>query len=71
MTRQQISRQLVGKSQNVRLVDVFLLGPFMVWAGTQRALPSWARTLLVLSGVATVAYNFRNWQRIRRLEPWL
>lgn len=54
-----------GKSQPVRLLDVFLLGPFMIWAGTQKRLPSWARTALIISGVATVGYNARNYLRIR------
>jgi len=55
-----------GKTQAVRLVDVFLLGPFMVWAGTRRsALPDWARAALVISGVATVVYNGRNYLRLR------
>ena len=50
------------KSQRVRLVDVFALGPFMVWYGlTTKRPPGWARTLMVVAGVATVLYNARNY----------
>jgi hypothetical protein len=50
------------KSQGVRLVDVLVLGPFMVWAGMQgRLRPDWANAALVVSGVATIFYNGRNY----------
>lgn len=50
----------VQKSQAVRLADVLLLGPFMVWAGLNH--PSeLARLGLVMAGVATVAYNGANY----------
>lgn len=56
-----------GKTQCVRLVDVFLLGPFMMWAGYKSgALPTWAKWTLALSGLATVAYNLNNYLRIQR-----
>ena len=54
------------KSQTVRLVDVLLLGPFMVWAAGARTLPPWARLLLGVAGVATIAYNARNYSALRR-----
>lgn len=57
-----------GKTQQVRLVDVFLLGPFMVFAST--LIPKshqGARLLLGLSGVLTVAYNWKNYRRIKAL----
>lgn len=56
----------VSKSQGVRLVDVFLLGPFMVYAAT--LLPrdqQLARVILAGSGVATVLYNGRNYLATR------
>jgi hypothetical protein len=59
---------LVGKSQGIRLMDVFLLGPFMVWAGARSQLPPWARTFLIGAGVATILYNAWNYQVIDRLE---
>lgn len=49
------------KSQNTRLVDVFLLGPFMVWFGTSARHNLTPRALLVTAGVMTVLYNGQNY----------
>jgi hypothetical protein len=54
------------KPQAVRLVDVFLLGPFMMWAGSRRKLPGWASATLTLSGWATVLYNATNYLHERK-----
>jgi hypothetical protein len=60
------------KPQWVRTMDVFLLGPFLVWAGSRKsALPGWARLLLIASGVATSYYNQRNYliyEKLRELS---
>ena len=54
----------ISKTQTIRLVDVFVLGPVMVWLSTQKGpLPTWARTFLLVPGVATVGYNARNYLR--------
>jgi len=48
--------------QTIRLIDVFLLGPFMIWAGARATgLPGWANAGLVLTGLATIAYNGSNY----------
>lgn len=50
------------KPQSVRLADVFIIGPLMVWGGLQ--LPPKHRVAggaLALLGVATVLYNGRNY----------
>ena len=54
------------KAQGVRALDVLLIGPLMVWGGAKltRAHP-FAGGLLALFGVATVAYNARNYYRVR------
>lgn len=55
------------KSQQVRLIDVFVLGPLLAWAGWEKStLPTWVRACLFLSGVATVWYNGRNYIEIER-----
>lgn len=52
------------KSQSVRLVDIFLLGPFMIWFGVKAGgMPTWARWTLAASGVGTVLYNGANYVR--------
>lgn len=59
-----------GKSQPTRLMDVFVLGPLMIFAGMRlrghgdRALG----TVIVGSGIGTILYNYRNWKRLRYLE---
>lgn len=50
------------KSQAVRLIDVFVLGPFMMWFGARaQGLPRWAKGAMIVSGAATIAYNGRNY----------
>lgn len=54
------------KAQSVRLVDVFVLGPLMVWyAGASRG-PEWARAALGVAGLLTIAYNGANYLRADR-----
>ena len=49
------------KTQTIRLIDVFLLGPFMIWAGTQLK-GDITKTAMIGAGVATILYNARNYQ---------
>jgi len=51
----------VSKSQNVRLADMLLYGPFMLWASTQKKLPKWSRVALAALGFGTIFYNARNY----------
>ncbi len=65
-----------GKSQWVRLLDVFVLGPFMIWYALATSgsgadspdLPTGAALALFIGGVLTILYNGINWLRIAR---WL
>jgi hypothetical protein len=73
------------KPQGVRLADVFVLGPLMVYVAATAARPtegrvglfpgdraSWepATAALVAAGAATITYNGRNYLRLRgRAEP--
>jgi len=50
----------VSKSQNIRLIDVFVLAPIMIYAGTFKTLPMWIRVSLIGMGVATAVYNGKN-----------
>lgn len=51
------------KSQLLRLIDVFVLGPFMIYAAMQKDPPALLRAGLAIAGVATILYNARNYSR--------
>ncbi len=49
------------KTQNVRLFDVLVLGPFLIWAGRSGKKTQAERSGLILAGAATILYNWRNY----------
>ena len=64
MNGQQMSENTsheISKSQSVRLADIFLYGPFMIWAATRKEIPAWGRWLLASLGIGTIYYNARNY----------
>ena len=51
-----------SKSQNIRLIDVFVIAPICVYSGIKaKELPMWIRASLVVIGVATFYYNGKNY----------
>jgi len=63
------------KAQTVRLLDVFVIGPVMIWAGWKLTEQYPARgQFLAVSGAATIFYNGYNYLQVERrtlpqLEP--
>lgn len=63
------------KSQAVRLLDVFAVGPLLVYAGARNStLPTWLRLTLGGIGVATIGYNLTNYvataaEPVREIDP--
>ena len=55
----------VQKSQEVRLFDVLLLGPFMIGMALASRPPTLLRVLLGAAGVGTILYNLKNYQLTR------
>ncbi len=52
----------VDKSQQVRLIDVFFIAPFMVYFGYKaKSMPNIARYTMIGLGVATFFYNGQNY----------
>ena len=47
--------------QNVRIVDVFVLGPLMIYTATQKSLPFALRMSLLFFGIITILYNADNY----------
>jgi hypothetical protein len=58
-----------GKSQRIRLIDVFLLGPYLIWvANRPNRLRHTDRVLITGIGIATIVYNWTNYQRINSAD---
>ena len=55
------------KSQRVRLLDVFVIGPLMIWGGyaLHDAGRSMSGPALALFGLSTIIYNGRNYHVVR------
>lgn len=55
------------KPQNIRLFDVFVLGPAMIYAGTRLDVryrdTSGLGPFMAAMGIATIVYNGRNYLR--------
>lgn len=53
------------QTQIVRLIDVFLIGPVLIYASTFKSLPNVLRYLLLILGIATILYNGNNYLKNR------
>ena len=49
------------KTQTVRLLDVFVFGPFLLYAGTRPNLSRAEKSFLLVIGAGTVIYNMVNY----------
>ncbi len=56
------------KAQSVRMADVLVFGPLMIYAGLGRQTPQWLRVGMVIIGAGTVLYNLANYFTIEREE---
>ena len=57
------------KTQTIRLLDVFVIGPLMVWGGLQLKDESPVLgSVLAFFGATTVLYNGRNFLRVEAGE---
>jgi hypothetical protein len=58
--------------QWIRLLDVFILGPFMIWYALTsmhcEAMSAPAALALLISGVLTIVYNGVNWLTTARVR---
>lgn len=60
---QRLSSQ---RYQFVRLIDVFVLAPTMVYAATFKSLPNYIRLILFVSGICTLVFNGTNYLDIKK-----
>jgi len=59
-----------AKSQAVRLLDVWVIGPVMIAAAFKLAKQDRALAVVLGAfGASTIAYNARNFARVQRIEP--
>jgi len=71
MTNLASGAELHAKSQQVRVADVLILGPamlFLGWRGGQ--LSGLERLFLAGTGAATIVYNYQNWKRTKEVEGY-
>jgi hypothetical protein len=61
-----IKDEILHDYQYIRLMDVFVLAPVMVYASTFKGLPDWVRVVLLVSGVATLVFNGKNYLEIEK-----
>ncbi len=59
----------LSKSQNIRLIDVFLIAPFLIYIGNKaKGISSFERNMIYVIGVATLVYNGKNYLKNKNNE---
>ena len=56
------------KAQGVRLADVFLFGPLMIYSAMDRKPPPWMNAAMLAIGVGTILYNAGNYLKVQRRQ---
>lgn len=56
----------VQKSQGVRLIDVFFIAPFLIYASSKNQLTRLDKNILFALGVATLYYNGVNYLKNKK-----
>lgn len=57
---------VVGKAQAVRVLDVVVFGPVLLWVAAQRrSLTEWERWAVGLIGLGTILYNWWHYAQIK------
>lgn len=58
---QKFTSEEVYHTQLIRIADVFLIGPILIYASTFKTLPTYMRAVLFVIGIATILYNGNNY----------
>ena len=56
------------KTQWIRLSDVLVIGPAMIYGAVGKRLPEWIKVGMVLAGVATIGANLAQFITIQRSQ---
>lgn len=60
--RSQNTVEEVSKSQIIRIIDVAVIGPTLIYSGAVKSnLPKFVRYSLIFFGVCTIYYNAKNY----------
>lgn len=54
------------KAQSVRMADVWVFGPLMIYSALGKSTPTWVRAGMLIVGIGTIAYNLYNYFAIER-----
>lgn len=55
------------KTQQIRLIDVFILGPLMVRSGwLNRKESSFIGLAMMIAGAGTIVYNWQNYREVEK-----
>lgn len=54
------------KAQPVRLADVLVFGPLMIYSGMGKNPPKWVKAGLIVIGVGTILYNLQNYLLVQQ-----
>lgn len=50
-----------SKTQSIRLLDIFIIGPLLIYTGMKEATSPLIQILLVVFGSTTITYNTHNY----------
>lgn len=53
------------KTQQIRMMDVFVIGPLMLRSGWLEKDSIWGK-LMLLAGAATIVYNYQNYREVEK-----
>jgi hypothetical protein len=57
-----------SKAQRIRMIDVLILGPLMIYVGTRaRPLENWEKLSMAFFGATTIGYNWYYFQKNKKL----
>lgn len=52
-----MNTEVIISKQNMRLIDIIVISPFLIYASTLKNNPSWVRISLFTLGITTFLYN--------------
>jgi len=60
---------MFDKTDFIRILDVVLIGPLMIYASTRARMPGTLKTILFASGIGTILYNGYNLAKFKNNLP--